>query len=378
MITPRILVALTSLALLLAPRPNAAQGSGELPPVVLLHGYRSGPYDWDIAASNLVINYGFLSSKVITPQLYTTSESILQQAGSVNSLLSAYGSTYSNPVLVGHSLGGLVAREVSTQFPAAVLMTIGSPNGGHKALSPQGVSDNLNIMTALSSSRNRVFDYLFQCYVGDFDSHGNYVSGPCYDLSDLIQYVGILVDLFDEIRLRFFYGPAVEDLVPQGPFIVPFNGTTHVNAETSFEKIAVISQLHSFEQNSTLLRSDPWRTFDATGAAAVSSLISASGLAIMFRGFEIADDADEEYPFYEDQVYGGLEQAALGFAIAGFNDTYNNLIGGWPSDGFVPINTQGFPGATEVNVYGPSHLEEPEDGFIIALIRDAGNRHRSP
>ncbi len=360
--TSRIVALFAAATLVLSPRTPWAQGAGALPPVVLLHGYLDSPWRWNTALGYLGGVQGF--THLVNPPLATQTLSITQQATSVTGALS---STYANALVAGHSMGGLVARELATQWPTKVLMSVGSPHYGHPALNPFHTAGYWVTITGMQTDLNVVWNNLFQCYL---------FGAPCYSVPDFAGFVNSVLSIAEAAKQTYFSGPAVDEIVPGSGFLNGFNGTTHQNAEVAVEKIAVVSQLNTWEFNSTLFRA-VFGDLTPGQAATAAALTSLTGAIVAGEGLQIAFDADFNDPYYWDLVEGGLKVAAIGTTIAGINIWYNNLIGGWPNDGFVPHWTQSFPGANVVNIVGPAHLEEPSDFGFLEQVSAAGNRNRT-
>lgn len=358
-----------------APSAVRGQGTGPLPPVVLLHGYLDAPWRWDVAYNYLVYNQGF--SWVVAPPLATTTQSISAQAGNVSAGLAAAGPTFANTLAIGHSMGGLVARELSTQRPQKVVMTIGSPHQGHPALDPVNVASFWNTILDLGTANQTAFSNLFQCGSGDFGPGGQWYDGPCYTIWEFSAYVGGLVQLVNAVRQEFFPGPAIDQLVPGGSYISTLNGYQHIAAEQALEKIALVGTLHDWEFNSSLFRiADP--DLDPEAAAYFGAWTIAMGFLFYVDAMQIVSDADMNDPYYEDLLTGAGAIAFAGAVVGGINVWYNQLIGGWPNDGFMPWWTQTFPNAQLVNVSGEVHTNEPSNLDLLQAVTDAGNRHRLP
>ena len=352
-----------------------AQGSGPLPPLVLLHGYNDASWRWNDAVNYLVYNQGFIWHQ--TPQLPTRTQSISAQANGVATQLAAGGSTFENTLAIGHSMGGLVARELSTQRPQKVVMTIGSPHQGHPTLDPVHLTNFWSTIFALTGANQTAFENLYQCDAGDFGPGGEWFNGPCYTIWEFSAFVGGLVQLVNAVRQTYFPGPAIDQLAPTSGFLSSFNGATHVAAEQAVEKISLVGMLHSWEVNSSLFRiAEP--DLDPEAAAAVGALTIATGFLLYVDAMQIVGDADMDNPFYEDLLDGAGAVAFAGALVGGMNLWYNQLIGGWPNDGFMPWWTQTFPNADDIDVVGEVHTKEPSNSDLLTAIVDAGNRYRLP
>lgn len=142
---------------------------------VFLHGFSSGPSTWDGTP-------GWLSDRLYTKVMKTpktdSSATINMQRNELRTLLSGYGG---NQVLVGHSMGGLVARATYVENPANIsaIVTVGTPHNGALLANNsdqviswlQGVRDRLVIaVTAtLGPSAASEVDSLFTGGYGDVE-----------------------------------------------------------------------------------------------------------------------------------------------------------------------------------------------------------------
>ena len=113
-----VLVAIASL--LTAPRPALAQD----PPLVLVPGVRSNGTTWNDAQSRFNRQ---LTVTVYNPSLMNWRALFPDQATQLQQKLPGIAGV---PVVVGHSNGGIVAREWSKIRPVKGLLTLSSPNQG--------------------------------------------------------------------------------------------------------------------------------------------------------------------------------------------------------------------------------------------------------
>lgn len=371
----RLLAYVMTLTAFIGQQEVRAQGSGSLPPTVLLHGYNDAYWTWNTAYNYLTVVEGF--PLIDAPQLATRSQTIGQQASGVATALGAYGTAFANPLVVGHSMGGLVARELSTQVPLKAIITVGSPHHGHPAQNAQHTAGYWAFILGLSSGIQVVVENLFQCNQGAFDLNGNWVNGPCYTVWEYAGYVSGVIGLAEEVKARYFPGPAVDQVTPGSSFLDGFNGATHINSEVATEKIAVVGHLENWEVNSTFFRA-AFQGLNAEDAAYIAGGVTLMGALTMYQGFDIINQADPNDPFYHDRLTGGAAVVSAGAFLGGLSQWYNDLIGGWPNDAFVPTWTQAFPGAQVSFVEGVSHVEEQSSLGLLTIVTAAGNRLRIP
>lgn len=69
---------------------------------------------------------------------------------------------------------------------------------------------------------------------------------------------------------------------------------------------------------------------------------------------------------------GGLAVVTAALEIQNLPYSWNNLLGGFPNDGFVRIGTQAFPETSVVQVFGVAHPEETESAFLRDRVLSVG------
>ncbi len=92
-------------------------------PVVFVHGFGSSAETWQGAASRL---QSALAIRSETPSLKSTAL-IEAQADELQQKLGGLGA---DVVAIGHSNGGLVARQWNRRHPASGIVTVGTPHRG--------------------------------------------------------------------------------------------------------------------------------------------------------------------------------------------------------------------------------------------------------
>jgi hypothetical protein len=187
--------------------------------------------------------------------------------------------------------------------------------------------------------------------------------------------VGGLVQLVNAVRQEYFPGPAIDQLAPGSGYINTLNGYQHISAEQALEKIALVGTLHDWEFNSSLFRiADP--DLPPEAAAYFGAWTITMGFLIYMDAMQIVSDADMNDPCYEDLLASAGAIAFAGAVVGGISVWYNQLIGGWPNDGFMPWWTQTFPNAQAFDVAGEVHTREPSSLQLLERISAAGDRHR--
>lgn len=159
-------------------------GSGNIP-VVFIHGMNSNEKTWDNMMSNLESRGKGSSISAYTFE-YNWTQSITSNGERLQQFLSDNG--ISNPVLVGHSMGGLVARAaVKAGVSVREVVTIGTPHQGSPLaslanvftwLAGQGVGDagqgSAFVNALAADSRNQALINNNKLYAFDAKMTGYY------------------------------------------------------------------------------------------------------------------------------------------------------------------------------------------------------------
>lgn len=103
---------------------TADDANGQAQPLVLVHGLNSSPQTWD-ALRDLMANDGWA---IHTPTLGKFA-AFVENKVALNYFVCSQG-LGSNSVLLGHSMGGIVARSSSRENPFHGVLSIGTPHRG--------------------------------------------------------------------------------------------------------------------------------------------------------------------------------------------------------------------------------------------------------
>jgi hypothetical protein len=102
---------------------QSASVIAQLPDLVLVHGFKSGPYTWTVNETAQTLQADLSVNSVATPS-YDWTQHIYQTAPSLPI------ASPSNSILIGHSEGGILSRYRAQIEPVTGVLTIGSPNLG--------------------------------------------------------------------------------------------------------------------------------------------------------------------------------------------------------------------------------------------------------
>lgn len=341
---------------------SAQPAADTLPPVLLIHGFKSNSETW-----NTLVDY--LAWAQVQRVKRTSTDwqlpILLQRDQVVDYALQQHVDTAS-PLVVGHSMGGLVARAFTKVVPSDAIITIGSPHHGHGLANP---APFLNHMTEIHVAAATAVLNLWKCGQIRTGVNGEDVYGPCYEIWGWTFVVGDFLALAGSVAAAHLGSyPSTYDM--RGGDSTTFIGQLNQSAEIAQEqvgiKIAVLGQLEPFEAGTAFYRnlfSPPWAEFTA-------SLVHWWGFYAALDGMEIILDADWQDPWYLNLVMGGLAVHLGGQRLMGWPVEWSNMVGGWPNDGFMPVNTQSWQGATPVFVTGPTHSEQTESHELRQIVLD--------
>jgi pimeloyl-ACP methyl ester carboxylesterase len=106
----------------------AVRADAQLKPVVFIHGFASTQSTWDNARYQLPLYYGVQNPTYATTSFFLSS--ITSQAIDVKNYMGGVGILGANPLVVAHSMGGIIARDLSHQTSLSGILTLGSPHQG--------------------------------------------------------------------------------------------------------------------------------------------------------------------------------------------------------------------------------------------------------
>lgn len=356
----------TTFSLLCAQRLEGQAVPDTLPPILLVHGIWSGASTWDVRAGDLS-GVGFRVFRTST----TTTNSIWSQSHVVEDYVDSVGINTESPVIAAHSMGGVVARTLITTMPADALITVGSPHHGHPSLNDAfGNPHFYGMALALATSAGAVFGNLYS-HCGQYRNDGyGQEAAPCYTVSDFMFYTGTILGLISAANTLFISAASIEDMSPNSSFINSLNTSTHINAEQATSRIAVIAQLNPLERDYSFFR----LFFDEMESNYLGEELKWFAWTIELDGWEIIDDAvfNSSDAWYWERFLGGWAVVISAWNLGELAQNYNNVIGGWPNDGFMPVDTQLMPSATSYLLFGVSHTEETTNQTFIEIVRDVG------
>ncbi|MEO7272375.1 MAG: hypothetical protein ABIX28_17560 [Vicinamibacterales bacterium] len=324
-------------------------GSGQAAaqqPVVFIHGVASGPDTWQETADRLQ------DRLEITAQRAEVSwwSSIEHQGGEMQN---RFGDLPNSTIAVGHSLGGLVARQWSRSHELDGIITIGAPNRGAPIANHinEWAGFNVSLFNAVGTAFSRL-------------------SGLSYDqwwwVSSAVQgalnWGGALANfslshLFLELGMQ--YGtPFVQEVYVGSPYLEALNGD-------GWEAANVPSRVGIVNTASEYWRGGPFRLKNPDYAGEFSILTSTAAAGLDYWAFRVLADADPLDLDAQSFAHGLLDAA---FYLWNFDEFWCRATSDdrpiWsghclPNDGFIPAWSQFYSGAVTLEVNGgPVHTQE--------------------
>jgi pimeloyl-ACP methyl ester carboxylesterase len=354
----RLAVVLASaLTILFAGGPAA---SAQDRPVVLIHGVASGPDTWQEAADRLQARLQ------ISPFRAEVSwwESLETQQSQMDA---RFGALPGSTVAVGHSLGGLVARQWSHSHPLEGVITLGAPNRG--APIANHINDWAGFNSSLFNAVGNVFYWLGNLAYDQWWWVYSAVEGSLNWGGYIANFS--LYHLLVEMGLQ--YGvPFVQEVYVGSPYL------DHLNAGAGWEAATIPSRVGIVNTASEYWRGGPFRLKNPDYAGELSIVTSTAAAALDYWGFRVYAEADA-LDWQAQSLAFGLWDAA--FWLWNFDEFWCRATSDdhpiWsahclPNDGFIPTWSQFYPGATvNFEVYGgPVHTQETDhfDEYIYAAL----------
>ncbi len=329
-------------------------------PVVLIHGFNSSGAAWGDTVSRLRTD---LSVDPYIPNI-AWGQPYFHQAVGLNDQ-PGYGSLPANTIALGHSNGGIVAREWSTIRPLAGVVTIGTPHGG-VPLIPQFY----NWRTYQASARDFINNVGFAFGgISDWSWVFAYVHGALSWMGDYsiwsVIYLGASLGMDQAL-------PITADTRPGSEALNALNSPANLSREQAAlaARVGIVSMAHNFYWAGPARAIIPDQA-DAVAAALYSSAAGLAGWATYL--FLSADPLDLDAVHKASSLY-----ALSGFMLS-IDPVYCSLVSSVrgnecvPSDGVVPYTSQTYPGAHNVyigfeNNDGPAHTQEMRQSDVLADV----------
>lgn len=342
MINTNRLLALILAAAMATASPARAQERS----VVFIHGLGGQPSSWYDAAQRLQARLAISAHIADLPsgETYETQASLLHEHG--GSILP------SSTIAVGHSNGGIVARQWSTMKPLAGILTLGTPHEGALALQRgldffhfnYALYDMAGLMGAWQMHENE-FTWIFVAIAGYRAAVSTLSWATIATLTSTLG-VGLGIPVFAQMAPNSTYlgllnSPAsVAREMIAIPYRVGLVYVAHDYRRAGFAVglfpdyrewayVAMVGGIAAFEWAGAVIKSSypPW------------NLAAQSTADFMFRAANFLRELDPRWCW------------------AVTDDRSCNTS----HDGIVSTQAQFYPGAVNYGVYGPAHLQETRD-----------------
>jgi pimeloyl-ACP methyl ester carboxylesterase len=355
---------LAALLLLAVAQPARAQDRV----TAFLHGFNSNADAWGATASRLAVRLQIIKYAPNLPWQVPYDA----QATLLNNEATAAGAP-SNTIVVGHSNGGLVARQLSTKRALGGIVTLGSPHlGAPLARNIQGVSQQyittaqklslLLYMLGATGGTNQFTSTWFSPALAPARAAMTALSlALSYTVGTIQASVGPLVT-----------APVLADMVPGSATLNALNSASNLARES----VAVPRRV------GLVFAARDWWVGAPLVAGAPGYQYWAQGIVHTAVGYLSAIEAHFTVPNFlpTDPVALTIRMQARSLIsdLVMFNATWCGATTGQidcsiSTDGVVPTPSQYFPGdAVNVGFYGPAHVTEKDESeqFIFDALHD--------
>jgi hypothetical protein len=316
-------------------------------PAVFIHGLTGSGPDWEATASRL------RQAVAIEPHLPSLPwrEGYDRQASDLHGAL---GGLSASTVALGHSNGGIVAREWSKHRPLSGIVTIGTPHRGAPLMAAFHRWLNFNdqappLLNAALSAFSMYTDVTWVwtlveeavSWTSDFS---------IWSVVDVAAAVGLDAGL-----------PVGSQMRPYSPYIADLNSAGNLAREAAAvpNRVGIVSIAHNF------FWAGPARAAVPERADEIATVLyaAASGLLFWSSYIQITSGWEDIYRF--EQAMSLLNIATHLLSVDPY---YCRVVSRWdlsacfPNDGVVPDESQRFPFAPNLIIGGPAHTQEKDHG----------------
>jgi pimeloyl-ACP methyl ester carboxylesterase len=363
-----ILVALLTLGL--AP---AAQAQDRL--TVFLHGFNSNAGTWWGTATRL---QGRLQLAPAVPEL-PWHLPFDAQANHLNALANNAGAP-ADTVVVGHSNGGLVARQLSTKRPLGGMVTLGSPHlGAPLANHIQGAAYHY-LYTGQELS---TLLWMLGAY------HTNQFSGIWFSpqmagVRATVAVLGaVLSHTVSDIAVNIYpivTAPVLADMKPGSAALLNLNSAGNLAREGAAvpRRVGMVYVARNWYIGAPFVAAAPGKQeWGHAGVVAGIAVLEAIRAYFDYPNFAPWDGVAQNIRLQAARVISNLLVYNSVWCYATTYDPTCSIS----TDGVVPTPSQYFPGnAQNVGFYGPAHIQEKDaaaDALADVLVNRIGLRVRS-
>jgi pimeloyl-ACP methyl ester carboxylesterase len=348
-----VAVAIVSAGLRMAPDAEAQNRNA-----VFIHGFGAEASDWAATADRLK------ASVAITPHLPAIKwrEKYETQAKTLHSQ-PAYQGLPTNAVAIGHSNGGIVAREWSKLHRLGGIVTLGTPHLGAP------IMGNLVRWAAFTGTTRGMVTDVVRAF--GFTTEWTWVIGVVENALNVTADFSIwsLTNLITVLGGKAAM-PVAPQMLPGSAYLSALNGSSNLARESSDvpHRVGIASIARNF------FYAGPARAIVPDQADRIATTMYAAASTLLFWGNHILVSAP---PTDTKAVRQALALIDLANQILAIDPTYclmvstPNLSDCVPNDGIVPITSQAYPGAPNILIEGPAHRQEKQessDALYAALV----------
>ncbi len=355
---------IAALILLAAVQPASAQDRL----TVFLHGFNSSADGWGATASRLAVRMQIVKYAPNLPWWVPYDA----QATFLHNEANAAGAP-SNTVVVGHSNGGLVARQLSTKRALGGIVTLGSPHlGAPLARNIQGVTHQYYV----TAQKLSLLLYMLGASNGTNQFTGTWFSPGLAPVRAAVAALGLALS-YTVGSIEASVGPIVTapvltDMAPGSPALNALNSAGNLARESMAvpRRVGLVYAARDWWVGAPLVAGAPHLQYWAQGT--VQTALGVLSLIESYFG------APNFLPTDLVALTIRLQTRSLISDLVMFNATWCHATTGYhdcsvSTDGVVPTPSQYFPGdAANVGYYGPAHITEKDESeqFIFDALHD--------
>jgi pimeloyl-ACP methyl ester carboxylesterase len=333
-------------------------------PVVLVHGFMSDSSTWDTTATRLAgdFNVGVYRRDTHSFDTYET------QADQVNS---SFGSLGSGTIAIGHSNGGVVAREWSKVRSMEGLVTIGAPNAGAPIAINAGIEASFLAQLAVA------VDHLFLAFEGCPGCSGGSLDYIYYELVSQTPWVAnVTISAWTDALYSLAPNlTVVQEMAPDSSYFANLNSSGNLSGEDGRiqTRVGIISTAHNMDRGGVVQALDP-------GISDTFAYVRDVVAYDMQYYASYLLTTGNPYDFHVQDVISNLyTTAAFLFQMdqqwcTDVSFSYNNALYGWcyDNDAVVPYWSQYYQGAENLYIgNGPAHVQETSDNIAYSALYQA-------
>lgn len=338
---------------------------------VFLHGFNSSSATWHATAARLQAR---LQIAPYLPDLPWFQPFDAQAAG-LNNAANGAGAP-PNTVVVGHSNGGLVARQLSTKRPLGGLVTLGSPHGGAPlarnfwaaGLQYSFMGQDLGLLLTMlgaTNGTNRFTSLWFSPALAP-------VRAVVASLGVLLQQASVTAGyvLFASADV-----PVLADMRPGSAALAALNGGANLGRERTAvpRRVGMVFTARDWWVGGPFAAAAPERRY--TAQSVIDNSLVVVGLIRAYFDYPNFPPFDPVISTIRNQASRVISDLLV-FNAVWCGATSDDLTCSTSTDGVVPTPAQYFPGdAVNLGYYGPAHLEQTaasEEGLADVLTRYIG------